>query len=128
MCDVHLTKQFMELFQMKALVLLERHGIATNTAVRVAVKSTPIHASLDGNALQCTLTQILTLFHGQTVVVSGSSELDPKTRTISRLYPETFSISVESRKTELSRGCRLTALRRIVNKLSAIAGHANRGH
>lgn len=97
--SVKLSKQSIELFQMKALALLERYGIASNPEARHIVKNAPIHANVENNTRHCTLAQTLTLFPGQTVVVIGTSELDPKMQTISRLFPETFSISLESRQT-----------------------------
>lgn len=95
-----LSKQAAELFQMKVLALLERYGIASNPEARSIVKSSPIHTTMeaDENAT-CTLTQTLTLFPGQTIVVKGQSVLDPKTKTISRLFPDTFFISLKSTQT-----------------------------
>lgn len=95
---INLTKQYVELFQMKALALLERYGIASNPEARVLVKQSPIFTEMqDDNS--CTLCQTLTLFPGQTVTVMGTSALDPKNQTISKLFPDTFSISLESTQT-----------------------------
>lgn len=97
--SIHLSKQSSELFQMKALALLERYGIASNSEARTLVKSSPILTSPESDASKCTLAQTLTLFPGQTIVVMGSSELNPKTQSINKLFPETFSISLESTQT-----------------------------
>ncbi len=95
-----LSKQSKELFQMKVLALLERYGIATNPEARALVKQSPIHTSVKGvDGATCMLTQTLTLFPGQTVVVMGTSALDPKTQTISRLFPESFYVSLKSTQT-----------------------------
>ncbi len=95
-----LSKQSTELFHMKVLALLERYGLASNPEARLHVKQSPIYTRIaadDSNT--CTLSQTLTLFPGQTIVVMGTSALDPKTKTISRLFPETFSVSLESTQT-----------------------------
>ena len=95
-----LSKQSAELFQMKVLALLERYGIASNPEARALVKQSPIQTSIKSDdASTCMLTQTLSLFPGQTVVVMGTSALDPKTQTISRLFPETFSVSLELTQT-----------------------------
>lgn len=97
--SIQLSKQTTELFQMKALALLERYGIATNPEARGLVKNSPIIATIESGTSKCILTQQLLLFPGQTVVVMGSSELDSKTQSIHRLFPETFYISLESTQT-----------------------------
>jgi hypothetical protein len=96
---VPLSKQSADLFYMKALSLLERYGIATNPEARAIVRQSPILTVIDGDDATCTLTQTLTLFPGQTVVVIGTSALDPKTQTIHQLFPDTFSVSLESTQT-----------------------------
>lgn len=96
---IQLSKQIAELFQMKALALLERYGIATNFEARNLVKNSPIITTIESETSTCTLTQQLLLFPGQTIVVMGSSELNLKTQTIHRLFPETFYISLESAQT-----------------------------
>jgi hypothetical protein len=98
--SVHLSRQSTELFQMKALVLLERYGIASNLEARNIVKTSPIFTALEGESTsQCTLSQTLELFPGQTVIVKGMSELDPKTQIISKLFPDSFCLSLESTQT-----------------------------
>lgn len=94
-----LPKQSAELFQMKVLALLERYGIAESHEVRNLVKKTPIHTEIESASSRCTLKQTLSLFPGQTVVVMGTSALDPKTQSIHRLFPETFSVSLKSTQT-----------------------------
>lgn len=96
---VSIPKQSAELFQMKTLSLLERYGIASNPEARATVKISPIHASADSKGSKYTLTQTLTLFPGQTVVVKASSMLDPQSQTIVKLFPETFCLSIESTQT-----------------------------
>lgn len=97
--SIHLSKQSSEMFQMKALALLERYGIASNSEARSSVKSSPILTAIDLNDSKCILAQTLSLFPGQTIVVMGSSELNLKTQSICKLFPETFSISLESTQT-----------------------------
>lgn len=97
--DLTLPKQSAELFQMKALALLERYGIASNPEARRAVKQSPIRICVEQNSSMCTLSQKLSLFPGQTIVVKGNSALDPKTRSINELFPETFCLSLESLQT-----------------------------
>jgi hypothetical protein len=96
---IQLTKQSAELFQMKVIALLERYGIASNPEARNFVKTSPIHAAIQNDATTCTLTQTLSLFPGQTIVVKGNSSLDPKTQTINRLFPDTFHLSLELTQT-----------------------------
>lgn len=97
--SIHLSKQYTELFQMKALALLERYGIASNAEARASVKNTPIVPIFATDPSKCTLEQTLTLFPGQTILVMGSSEWNHTTQSISRLFPETFSISLTSTQT-----------------------------
>ena len=97
--SVPMSKQSAELFHMKALSLLERYGIATNPEARDLVKHSPIHASIADDDTTCTLKQTLNLFPGQTVVVMGRSALDPKTLSISSLFPETFCLTLKSTQT-----------------------------
>lgn len=94
-----LTKQSKELFQMKVLALLERYGIASNPEARAIVKQAPILTAKEDGKSTYTLSQTLSLFPGQTIVVMGSSALDTKTQTISNLFPESFSITLESTQT-----------------------------
>lgn len=94
-----LSKQSKELFQMKVLALLERYGIASNPEARAQVKQAPILTAKQDESSTYMLSQTLTLFPGQTIIVMGSSKLDDKTQTINNLFPETFSISLESTQT-----------------------------
>lgn len=96
---ISIPKQSAELFQMKALSLLEQYGIASNPEARAHVKVSPILALAESDDSTCTLTQTFTLFPGQTIVVKGSSALDPRNKTISKLFPETFCLSLESTQT-----------------------------
>jgi len=90
--DIPLSKQSTELFHMKAITLLESHGIGNEA--RHVVKQSPIHTNVLENI--CTLTQTLSIFPGQTIVVMGESALDPKTMSICTLLPQSFKISLES--------------------------------
>lgn len=92
-------KQSAELFHMKAIALLEQHGIASNHEARAIIKSSPIHIEQENDTSRCTLVQTLTLFPGQTITVKGSSSLDPKNSTIQKLFPKTFSLTLESTQT-----------------------------
>lgn len=92
-------RQSAELFHMKVLALLERYGIASNHEARTIIKNSPIRIELANDPSTCTLIQTLALFPGQTVIVKGSSSLDPKTSTIKKLFPETFSLTLESTQT-----------------------------
>lgn len=97
--SIPLSKQAAELFQMKALALLERYGIATNPEARSIVKNSPIFTTIENETSVCILEQQLVLFPGQTIVVMGSSELNLQTQTIHKLFPGTFYISLESTQT-----------------------------
>ena len=96
---IHLPKQSAELFQMKVISLLERYGIASKLEARNFVKSSPIVTSMDEDQSRCILTQTITLFPGQTVMIKGSSELDPQTQTINQLFPDTFCVLLQSTQT-----------------------------
>ena len=96
---VNMTKQHAELFQMKVLALLERYGIASNPEARHAVKKSPIIPAMEEDPSTCTLSQTISLFPGQIVKIKGTSELDPQTQTICKLFPDTFSVSLESTQT-----------------------------
>lgn len=98
-CAVSIPKQSAELFHMKAIALLERYGIASNSEARATVKQSPIYTSIEEHSSVYTLRQTITLFPGQTITVVGSSSLDPKTHAINRLFPETFRLSLESTQT-----------------------------
>lgn len=92
-------KQSAELFHMKAIALLEQHGIASNHETRAIIKSSPIHIEQETDNSRCTLVQTLTLFPGQTITVKGSSSLDTQTSSIQKLFPKTFSLTLESTQT-----------------------------
>lgn len=94
-----LSKQSKELFHMKVLALLERYGIANNPEARALVKQTPILTTQQEGTSTYTLSQTLSLLPGQTIVVMGASTLDIKTQTISGLFPDSFSVSLESTQT-----------------------------
>lgn len=96
---IPISKQSAELFQMKAIALLERYGIASNSEARATIKQSPIHTSVEEHSSICTLRQTIILFPGQIITVAGASELDPKSHAISRLFPETFRLSLESTQT-----------------------------
>lgn len=96
---IPISQQSAELFQMKAIALLERYGIASNSEARASVKHSPIYTLVEQDSCVCTLKQTLSLLPGQTITVMGTSELDPKTHAISRLFPETFCLSLESSQT-----------------------------
>lgn len=96
---IKLSKQSTELFQMKVIALLERYGIASNPEARNFVKTSPIHATIQDDASMCTLTQTLSLFPGQKIVVKGKSSLDPKTQTINTLFPDSFHLLLELTQT-----------------------------
>lgn len=97
--SVPLSKQSAELFHMKAIALLERYGIASNPEARDFVRTSPIHTTCEEGKSICTLSQTLSLFPGQTIVVMGNSALDPKTQAIRQFLPETFCLSLESTQT-----------------------------
>lgn len=97
--SVPISKQSAELFHMKAIALLERYGIASNPEARSFVKQSPIQTTWEESSSTCTLTQTLSLFPGQTIVVMGTSSLDPITKAISHLFPDTFCLSLESTQT-----------------------------
>lgn len=103
---VPISKQSAELFHMKAISLLEMYGIASNSEARFSVKNSPIYSTIEKNGTICTLSQILSLFPGQKIVVKGNSALDPKTQSsdpktqsFNQLLPESFTLSLELTQT-----------------------------
>lgn len=98
---IALSKQSIELFQMKVLALLEKHEIASNCEARDIVKRSPIHTVVKKDSSTCTLTQTLSLFPGQTITVMGVSALDIKNHRVSKLYPESFSLSIELMESDI---------------------------
>lgn len=97
--SVLLNKQSTELFHMKVLALLEKYGIAPNHEARMLIKESPIHIESESDPSRCTLVQTLSLFPGQTVVIKGSTILDTTTQAVRKLFPETFSLTLESTQT-----------------------------
>lgn len=102
---VPLSKQSKELFHMKVIALLERYGIASNPEARASVIQAPIMTAVEDDSTICTLTQTFSLFPGQTVIVKGASALDPKTLMINSLFPDSFSVSLESTQTGFPDPC-----------------------
>ncbi len=93
---IPLSRQAAELFHMKAITLLESfYGTASNSEERASIKNSPIHVDVEENATVCTLTQKLSLFPGQTIIVKGNSALNPITRAVSQLFPDSFCMSLE---------------------------------
>lgn len=93
---IPLSKQLAELFHMKAITLLENfYGTASSPEERICIKNSPIHVDIDENASICTLTQSLSLFPGQSIIVKGNSAVNPITRTVSQLLPDSFSLAME---------------------------------
>lgn len=93
-----ISKQSAELFHMKAIIILEGYGISSNEA-RAFVKNSPIYTTIEKNDSICTLTQTLSLFPGQTIIVKGNTTLDPKTQSISHFLPESFTLIEELTQT-----------------------------
>jgi len=92
-----LSKQAEELFRMKVISLLEKCKIASNPEARDQVKTAPIQTIENGEKNgKCLLSQTFSLFPGHTVQVSLSSCIDPKTQLITALFPESFTISLQS--------------------------------
>lgn len=91
-----LSKQSAELFHMKAITLLESfYGTASSPEERMSIKNSPIHVDIDENASICILTQTLSLFPGQTIIVKGNSSLNPITRAVIQLLPDSFCLVLE---------------------------------
>lgn len=98
---VPVSKQSADLFHMKTIILLEKYGIASDSdsEARTIVKNSPIYAAVEKDGSICTLIQTLSLFPGQKIVVKGDSTLDPKTKSIRQLLPESFTLSLELTQT-----------------------------
>lgn len=95
-----LSQRSKDLFRMKVLSLLERQGIASNHEARDQVRHSPIESmQTQRSGDKCTLTQRLTLFPGQTIIVEGHSAFNDKTKVIDQIFPDSISISMESTQT-----------------------------
>lgn len=94
-----LNPQITELFQMKALALLEHYNIASNVQARNQVKKTPIITLKEEGNSRYILQQIFSIFPGQTITISGAAVLNGNSITNHQLLPETFSIFLESVQT-----------------------------
>lgn len=89
---IPVSRQLSEMFQMKAIILLENSGIVSRQEARTFVKNSPIYTNLEKSGTMCTHTQALSIFPG--LVIKGNSSLDPKTQLIDKLLPESFTLSL----------------------------------
>ena len=97
--SVQLNPQLTDLFHMKALALLEHYNIASNVQARNHVKQTPILTLKEEGNSNYLLKQIFMLFPGQTITITGNAALNDNIGNSLQLFPETFSVSLESVQT-----------------------------
>ena len=96
---IGLPQEITALFRMKVISLLEGSGKVSPEEARIHIKEAPTPACTKMDNFQCLLTQTLNLFPGQVVTVTGVSDIDPRTHSIKKLYPETFRLHFESTQT-----------------------------
>lgn len=70
----HLSRQAVELFQMKAISLIEQHGLLTNTEARSAMRKAHLQSHIDADPSHCTVSCMLSPFPGHTLTVTGAFE------------------------------------------------------
>jgi len=87
------------LFRMKVVALLRKYKIVTIPESYPLVQGAPILTLQDADPSKCELKQTLSPLPGITITIKGASDLNPKTKKISRLFPETFSVTFESTQT-----------------------------
>lgn len=85
-------RKVIDLFHMKVLSSLESKGYASNCEARMQVIQAPIFKSIGDNSSQCTLRQTVTLYSGQTFIVTGTVILDATTGKIDRLIPSSINL------------------------------------
>lgn len=74
----HLSRQAIELFHMKAISLIEQHGLLSNSEARNAMRKAHLQSQfdMDLDPSQCTVFCTLTPFPGHMITVSGTFERD----------------------------------------------------
>ena len=98
--NLYLSKQAVELFHMKAIALIEKHGILSNVEARSAVRKTPLHVMLDPARPDiCQATCALTPFPGQTIAIKGSFAKDLRTQEYTCPNADSFILTFTSTQT-----------------------------
>lgn len=95
----HLSKQGIELFYMKVIALVEKHGILSNTEARHAVRMAHLHTTINPESNACTVTCMLTPFPGQSIVVKGSFEKSPRSTEYTIPNAKSFQLTFTSTQT-----------------------------
>lgn len=74
----HLSRQAIELFHMKAISLIEQHGLLSNSDARNAMRKAHLQSQFDRDLdpSQCTVFCTLTPFPGHMITISGTFERD----------------------------------------------------
>ncbi|MCE5316385.1 MAG: hypothetical protein LLG04_03355 [Parachlamydia sp.] len=74
----HLSRQAIELFHMKAISLIEQHGLLSNSDARNAMRKAHLQSQFDSDLdpSQCIVFCTLTPFPGHMITVSGTFERD----------------------------------------------------
>ncbi len=96
-----LNKQSLELFRMKAIALIEKHELLSNSEARTAVLKAQLHVALEitgsYNAVSCACT--LNPFPGQVLHIKGLFEKDPHSTSFSIPNSKSFHLSFISTQT-----------------------------
>lgn len=72
-CQVaHLSRQTLELFQMKAISLIEQHALLSNSDARTAMRKAQLQSSVENDA--CMVSCTLSPFPGHAIAISGVFE------------------------------------------------------
>lgn len=79
----HLSRQAIELFHMKAISLIEQHGLLSNSDARNAMRKAHLQSQFDKDLdpSHCTVFCTLTPFPGHVITVSGTFERDVSKET-----------------------------------------------
>lgn len=104
----HLTKQALELFQMKVIALIEKNGILSNVEARQAVRTSHLQTYLHPDLTTCTVVCTLIPFPGQTITVNGSFEKSPRTGDYTIPNAKSFQLSLTSYQTGFPHPCQNT--------------------
>ncbi len=94
-----LSKQAIELFHMKAISLIEKHGLLSNSEARAALRKTPLNIVSEDSVSSCTASCTLIPFPGHTIAVTGSFKKDPSSGKYSIPDPQSFFVSFASTQT-----------------------------
>ena len=96
----YLSKQAVELFQMKAIALVEKHGILSHVDARHAVRKASLNVSIDCNHSEiCQAACALTPFPGQAISIKGTFAKNPRTQEYTYPRSDSFILMFTSTQT-----------------------------